>query len=207
MAWRLGDWLTGRRISVRTVDELGDFVSRLAMFIAQKCVDDYCRGKTGLAYFALSEEKAYREAVAICRWEGFAAVLTGLMVLTQRRLIEAGGDPQAVEATLTRLYARSLDSQPPPEHRPAGWGDLKAALPERLRAGRAEPSPSLVEIADAAAARLFEVLPIHQRYRELDAPVVHGAVQFRFVWFSDRLRREVDTAAIARQLAAAGAPP
>lgn len=200
MAWGLTNWLGGRRRTVRTAEDLADFLSRLAAFIAQKCTDDYCRGKVGVLHHALAEEQAFKDALNRCRWEGYAAMLAALMVVTQRLLIEAGGPPEAVERLLTGLYGRILDSHPLPAHRPEGWGELKDALPQRLRAGRAEPPPSLIAIADAAAARLFEVLPIHQRYRELDQPVVHGAVQFRFVWFSDRFRREVDAAAIAGAL-------
>lgn len=197
------DWirrlLPGRE-RVRSLEQLGDFLSRHAFFIAQKCADDYCRNKVGLSHYALGEEQAYRDALAVCRWEGYGAVLAGLLAVVQRQLIEAGLDAERTEAALVALYRRILEREPPPVHRPQGWGDLIAALPGRLRAARADPPPSLLEIAAAAGSRLFEVLPIHASHRQFDEPVVIGAVQFNFVGFSDRFRREADSAALGQSL-------
>jgi hypothetical protein len=206
MAWmksvreRFPNWFGARGRSVRSADQLGAFLSRHAAFIAQKCADDYCRNKVGLSHYALGEEQAYRDALAICRWEGYAAVLGGLLAVTQRQLIEAGFSADRIEAALVALYRRVLAGQRPPAHRPQGWEELVAALPGRLRAARADPPRSVLEIAAAAGQRLFEVLPIHASYRELDEPVVVGAVQFNFVGVSDRMRRELDAAALGREL-------
>jgi hypothetical protein len=200
--WRFLLGRTGNRL--RSVEQLDEFLSRHAAFIAQKCADDYCRNKVGLSHYALGEEQAYRDALTVCRWEGFGAVLAGLLVVVQRELIEAGLDPDRTEAALIAAYRRILEREPPPPHRPQGWDDLVAVLPGRLRAARVDPPPSVLEIAAAAGKRIFEVLPIHASYREFDEPVVVGAVQFNFVGFSDRFRREADRAALGRSLS--GAP-
>ena len=71
-----------------------------------------------------------------------------------------------------------------------------STLPALIDWPRADPPPSVLEIAAAAGRRLFEVLPIHASYREHDEPVVIGAVQFNFVGVSDRMRRELDAAAL-----------
>jgi len=203
-AWRRCAGRFGmRRPSVRNAAQLGEFLSRHAAFIAQKCADDYCRNKVGLSHYALGEERAYREAMNLCRWEGYAAVLAGLEAVTQRALLDAGFDASRVEHALVALYGRLLAQHPTPAHRPQGWDDLVAALPGRLRAARADPPPRLAEIVAPVGRRLFEVLPIHMRYREFDEPVLIGAVHFNFVGFSDRLRREMDAAAVGRELTAA----
>jgi hypothetical protein len=189
--------------AVRDAAELGEFLSRHAAYIAQKCADDYCRNKVGLSHYALGEEQAYRDALGICRWEGYAAVLGGLLAVTQRQLMEAGSDAERIEAALVALCRRILAQQAPPPHRPQGWDDVISALPGRLRAARADPPPSVLEIAADAGRRLFEVLPIHASYREHDEPVVIGAVQFNFVGVSDRMRRDLDAAALGRALGSA----
>jgi len=196
-------WFGRRDRPVRSAGQLGEFLSRHAAFIAQKCADDYCRNKVGLSHYALGEERAYRDALSVCRWEGYAAVLAGLITLAQRFLLEAGFDASRLEPALVALYARLLAQHPVPAHRPQGWGELVAALPARLRAARAERPPSFAEIAAAAGTRLFEVLPIHASHREFDEPVVIGAVHFNFVGFSDRFRREVDADAVGRDLTGA----
>jgi hypothetical protein len=194
-------WFAPRHRRVRTTEQLEEFLSRHAAFISQKCADDYCRNKVGLSHYALGEEKAYREALVVCRWEGYAAVLAGLAAVTQRFMLEAGFDEQKLEAALVALCGRILAQHP--AYGPQEWDKLIAELPARLRAARADPPPSFAKIAAAAGKRLFEVLPIHASYREFDEPVVIGAVHFNFVGFSDRFRREVDAAAVGRDLTGA----
>jgi hypothetical protein len=200
---RRSTWFGAENRPVRTAEQLGEFLSRHAAFIAQKCAEDYCRNKVGLSHYALGEEQAYRDAMNVCRWEGYAAVLAGLAAVTQRALLEAEFEATRVEAALVTLYGRILAQHPAPAHGRQGWDALIAELPGRLRAARADPPQPFAEIAAAAGKRLFEVLPIHHRYREFDEPVVIGAVHFNFVGFSDRFRREVDAVAVGRELTGA----
>lgn len=197
---RVGAGFGRRERPVRGVEQLAEFLSRHAAFIAQKCADDYCRNKVGLSHYALGEEQAYRDALTVCRWEGYAAMLAGLVTVTQGFLLEAGVDDDRIEAALVALCHRILSGQPVPAHRQQGWDDVIGELPGKLRAARARPPQPFAEIAAAAGRRLFEVLPIHQSHREFDEPVVIGAVHFNFVGFSDRLRRDVDAAKVGRDL-------
>lgn len=185
---------------MRNAEQLAEFLSRHAAFIAQKCADDYCRNKVGLSHYALGEEQTYREALALCRWEGYAAVLAGLAAVTQRFILEAGFDANRIETALVALCRRVLTQRAAPEHARRGWDELIGTLPGRLRAARASPPQPFAEIAAAAGRRIFEVLPIHKSYREFDEPVVIGAVHFNFVGFSDRFRRDVDAIAVGRDL-------
>lgn len=201
LAWARCAALFRRRARpIRSGVQLGEFLSRHAAFIAQKCADDYCRNKVGLSHYALGEEKTFRDAMAICRWEGYVAVLTGLAVVTERLLVDAGYDAERAGAALVQLCEHALAQHPLPAHRPQGWGDVVAAMPERLRAARSAPPQPFAEVAAASGRRLFEVLPIHSSYREFDEPVVIGAVHFNFIGFADRLRREVDAAAVGGDL-------
>lgn len=199
LAW-LNKTLLGYNKVIHTPAELDALLSRQAAYIAQKSADDYCRGKAGMALYALSVEQPYRDALAICRWEGYAAVLVALCTVAQRQLIEAGGVPKQVEAYLIGFVGRALAEQPRPAHRPQGWADVLDALPERLLWARREPPPPLSEIAEPAAKRLFDVLPIHANHRELDDDIVNNAIQFQLVGFSDRFRREVDAKALVQAL-------
>lgn len=186
---------------IATAGEFADFLSRHAAFIAQKCADDYCRGKTNLGYFALSEEDAFRQAMNVCRWEGYAAMLAAVSAVAQRFLLDAGSSPERLEPALVGLIARDLGSRPLPPHRAHGWSDVVEAIPAKLRAARESPDQKLAEFVVPAAKRLFETLPIHSNHRELDEEIVINSVQFQFVAFSDRFRREVDSAAVGRALA------
>lgn len=205
------NWLSGllprSNQKVRSAEGLGEFLSRQSFFIAQKCTDDYCKGKAGLALFALDTEAAFKDALTICRWEGYAAMLPATAATAERHLIDVGAPAAKTESCLVALVDKILAGHPRPAHRPQGWGDILDLLPERLRWARSEPRPPLAEIAAPAARRLFDVLPFHPSHRELDEEVVSNAVQFQFVAFSDRCRRQIDLRAVALDISGERSAP
>lgn len=189
---------------IATVPALGTFLQERSSLIAQKCAIDYCRGKTGLASYALFTEKPFLDALDVCRWEAFGELLGDLTLL-----VEAGLRPHAaaeqrarLQDALLALHSTILGSMPVPAHRPQGWSDLRAAFEERFRsASAAQPAPT-VELADHAAKRLFDTLPIHARMRELDEEVVYGAVRFRMIAVNQELQRRLAPAEMVRALTA-----
>src|SRR5260221_14076651 len=70
-----------RPAPIATAEALKTFLEERAALIAQKCAIDYCRGKTGLASYALFTEKPFLDALDICRWETFVAVLDDLFIV------------------------------------------------------------------------------------------------------------------------------
>jgi hypothetical protein len=72
-----------RPAPIATTDAFRIFLEERAALIAQKCAVDYCRGKTGLASYALFTEKPFLDALEVCRWETFVTVLADLMILAE----------------------------------------------------------------------------------------------------------------------------
>ena len=192
-----------RPAPIATRDALGTFVQERASLIAQKCAIDYCRGKTGLVSYALFTEKPFLDALDVCRWESFAAVLGDLLLIAEGRLrphVPAERRASLREALLA-LYRQTLEGQPVPAHRPAGWADAIAEFAARLEnAGRAPP-PKALDVADHSARRMFDTLPIHINMRELDEEPVFGAVRFRMIAVSTEMQRRFAAADLAAGLA------
>jgi hypothetical protein len=112
------------------------FLEERALLIAQKCAIDYCRGKTGLASYALFTERPFLEALDVCRWETFEAVLGDLVILAEGCLRPHAGRelrPRLREA-LGELYSGILARAAVPAHRPQGWSDAAASFAERFAA-------------------------------------------------------------------------
>ena len=180
------------------------FLEERAALIAQKCAIDYCRGKTGLASYALFTEKPFLNALDVCRWETFAAVLGDLLIVAEgllRSHAAAEQRPRLSEA-LTALYSVVLAALPPPTHRAHGWGDATDSFAPRLMTASAGTPRQALKVADHSAQRLFETLPIHSSYRELDEEVVYGAVRFRMIAVSAEMQRRFAAAELARALVA-----
>jgi hypothetical protein len=208
--WRLWRNLTARLrpAPIATQEALRTFLQERAALIAQKCAIDYCRGKTGLASYALFTEEPFIKALDICRWESFATVLGDLLLVAEGILRPQLETEQArIRGSLVRMYSSILSGMPAPAHRETGWGDAMATFGERLEsASRAGPLQAL-DVADHSAKRLFETLPIHARMRALDQEVVYGAVRFRMIAVSQEIHRRLVVPDLVGELLADRARP
>jgi hypothetical protein len=199
---RLHDYLWPAPIA--TADALRTFLEERSAFMAQKCAIDYCRGKTGLASYALFTEKPFLEALDICRWETFVAVLGDLLIMVEGVLRpQVALEQRRVLCTaLIDLHSAVLASLPAPVHKTQGWGDATESFAPRLRAASVGNPRQALDVADHSAKRLFDTLPIHLSMRELDEEVVYGAVRFRMIAVSQEMQRRIAAADLARQLIA-----
>jgi hypothetical protein len=189
---------------IATPDELRAFLDQRASFIAQKCAIDYCRGKTGLASYALFTEEPFLKALDVCRWETYVTVLGDLVILAEGYL-----RPHAVPERRPRLrdalgglYSDMLAGLPSPPHRESGWSDAIAPFGLRLETACAGEPRRALDVADHSARRLFETLPIHANMRALDEEVVYGAVRFRMIAVSQEMQRRFVGADLAGSLIA-----
>jgi hypothetical protein len=193
-----------RPAAVATPAALRVFLEERAALIAQKCAIDYCRGKTGLASYALFTEKPFLDALDVCRWETYAAALGDLMLIAEGKLraqLSPGQHARLCEA-LVALYSGSLEAMPAPVHRTQGWSDAVESFAASVKTASSKAPRQALDVADHSAKRLFETLPIHASYRELDEEVVYGAVRFRMVAVSQEMQRRFVSAELAAHLVA-----
>jgi len=191
-----------RPAPIATAGALKTFLDERAALIAQKCAIDYCRGKTGLASYALFTEKPFLDALEVCRWETYVCVLGDLFIISEgylRPQVVAERRPQLCEALL-ELYSSVLGSMPAPAHRPDGWVDAVASFTLRLKAASLGEPQRALDVADHSAKRLFDTLPIHISMRELDEEPVYGSVRFRMVAVSQEMQRRLAAADLIAQL-------
>lgn len=191
-----------RPAPIATVGGLRTFLEERALLIAQKCAIDYCRGKTGLASYALFSEETFLKALDVCRWEGFAAVLGDLLILAETHLRAEAGAQRRMQLrdALAGIHSEILTAAAAPAHRAQGWQDVIASFAARLEAASAAAPRPAVEVAEHSARRLFETMPIHSSYRELDEEVVFGAVKFRMVAVNGEMAQRMVPADLARAL-------
>lgn len=178
--------------SITSAAELSGLLTREASFLAQKSTIEYCRARAGLNWYKLFKEQVFLDALEVCRWEAFAAVLSDMMLVVEARLRpHATGAEERLAGRLAALHDAILASHAPPAHRAAGWSDAMAALPPRLLRAQLAPPQTPDRIAVAAGARIFEMLPIHPRLRGHDREMVINSIRFGMVGFNDVLGRRL----------------
>jgi hypothetical protein len=191
-----------RPAPIATADALKTFLGERAAFIAQKCAIDYCRGKTGLASYALFTEEPFLKALDVCRWETFVVVLGDLLIVAEGHLrphVSAEQHPGLCNA-LVGLHSAALAALPAPAYRANGWGEVAASFTTRLGTATLGKPQQALDVADHSARRLFETLPIHASMRALDKEVVYGAVRFRMIAVSQEMQRRFAAADLVKQL-------
>ncbi len=126
-----------RPAPIASPDALKTFLEERAALIAQKCAIDYCRGKTGLASYALFTEKPFLDALDVCRWETFVVVLGDLLIVAEGHLrphVSAAQHPRFCEA-LFALYSAVLAALPHRCRRPFGQALVRHAADPHQHAG------------------------------------------------------------------------
>lgn len=173
---------------------LRQFITEHSAYIAQKCATEYCRGKAGTFGQDLFRERAFLDLLTICRWETYVAALGDVLMLMERFLRpHTDGEDQAqlLKLKLTKLYAGIINTYPPPQHRPEGWGPAIADFEARMATAAPHQAANPADLCVLTVKRLNGTLPIHKNLRLDDYEVVRGLVRFQFIWLWDKTARLV----------------
>ena len=187
---------------VRSLVALQQLLEREAAHLAQKSVIDFARNELGSLSAQAFDDRRFLDKLAVCRWEGFAATLADMIVLTHAQLLEGSVSKQVLDARLGDLYAAILAGHPQPDHRTQGWDAEIAALRKRLAdrpAGPANPQA----YAAATGAMVFNTLPFPPRDPVENRMVLANAFAFGLISFNDRLRRLLMVAPLTEELTSA----
>jgi hypothetical protein len=168
--------------------------------IANKATIDYCRARTGIFWGALSSEPAFAASLDIARWEAFAAVLADAFVLAEGEVrAHVPGQEADLAEALIQAFIAEVGRWPVPSHR-SDWADVLSTFPTRLRQAQlAAPKPGNV-IAETGGQKIWDLLPLHELYKDLDHAVIKGNLGFQLLALAEQIRREVDLPAVGRSL-------
>lgn len=183
--------------------DLLNFLDSRSAFLAQKCVYEYCRARSGVNWSKLMLEPDFLAAYEVSRWEAFAAALEDLLLLFEGRLRPADAQAQArLGERLTQAMAEVLERHPLPAHRPQGWAEEIAGLRQRLGLAQLAAPQAAAAIAKVGGTRIYEGLPLHQDMTKHDRELVTNAVRFNFSRIAADLDAQLDAVALAAELLA-----
>lgn len=178
---RLVRWFRSEPIA--TAEALEQFMDSRAAFMAQKCVVEYCRARSGVLWQKLFKERAFLDALNHSRWTSYAVVYCDIAEMVEGVLRRYPVEPspalcEALVATAKRTFARY--------GQPEGVGDdfWDQALERlELRLARAQlhrPRP-VRELPKTDLETIFASLPIHASLRGHDFELVQNNLRTNLV--------------------------
>ncbi|MFM8801586.1 MAG: hypothetical protein ACKOEE_13700 [Tagaea sp.] len=205
-----------RAAPILGIPDLKLFVYERASLLSQRASHEFCRNALGFYGQVAFHDERFQDAMRVCRWESFVAVLADMLLVVEGELRREGtaGD-RAHAAALVDIYRSILGEQELPAHRTEGWEKDIAIFEARLLAAIDAPARPAHKIAIRSAKRMFETIPIQMGIKTettngaltgadaADYQAVSGAVKFGMVAFLQDLRRQIRVAELRTALAAA----
>jgi hypothetical protein len=200
MIRRVLDYL--RPPPVADVAALCRFLSGEASYLAQRATYEFTRNTLAWYGQAAFGDARFNQQFGLCRWETFAALLAGNVLLAEGELRpHAAGRERTLAERLGEAFAAMLAEYPLPDHR-GDWSDSRAAIEARLSAAAAAPPPDPAALARQAAGRVFDTLPVRSANPEDDRRTFESALRFGMVSFNDQLRLRLRPVPVVAQLLA-----
>ncbi len=217
----LGEFLRGylrrwRAAPILTTPDLKLFVYERSSLLSQRASHEFCRNALGFYGQVAFHDEKFQDAMRVCRWESFVAVLADMLLVIEGELRREGtvGDRTVVPG-LVGLYRAIVNEQELPAYRTEGWEKDIAMFEARLLAAVDAPPKPAHKIAIRSAKRMFETIPIQIGIKTettdgkltgadaADYQAVSGAVKFGMVAFLQDLRRQIRVPELRAALAGA----
>ncbi|MBM3568751.1 MAG: hypothetical protein FJX46_08335 [Alphaproteobacteria bacterium] len=174
-----------------------------ANHIAQKVPMDYVEARAHWFSPQLYTEAMFLDALRICIYESYVAMIGPLLTMTEGRLRAAAGTQAGrVAERLAGRHAPLIAHVPVPPNHPDRSAEAAAAFAEAFAQARTRPPRIPADLAEPVGERMFETLPLHRRFTHRDQDAILATVQFRFTIFNDQLAKRLDSAAVIASLLA-----
>jgi len=194
--------LRRRNTSIGGSGELRSFLESRASFVAQTSLYGYLRTRAGMRYPVLFDDDRFARSVNIAKWHVWLACLSDLCVFTGGLIAHRGRvHPDRVGALMASTFDGILEAHGTPADAGSDFADHAQRVRARLAlcnwATVADDATAFTESGPA----LVRWSPIADELKEHDGGIVRNSI--RFIWQDVRrdLRRDLDAAAIAKELA------
>jgi hypothetical protein len=143
---------------------LGDFMGSRAAFLAQKCVVEFCRVRSGVYWQKLFSEKEFQAELAKSRWLSYPPAYAMVAEMAEGALRPAAGIRQRkLPGVLTNLAKQTFARYKVPDGTADDfWAGAAELVEARLAATQAGPPRPVRNIPDPTARLVFDALPMHK---------------------------------------------
>lgn len=195
-----GLFRTPRRIE--DAEGLASFMDERAAFLAQKCVVEFCRVRSGVYWQKLFSEHEFQVALSKSRWQSYPAAYAMIAEMVEGSLREAAGERQRkLPGVLAHIAEKTFERYAVPEGVDADfWPRSLAFVEERLAATQAGAPRPVRQMPEPAARRVFDSLPLHKSIVTRDYDYIFNNLRMNLLRAHEDLLKLGNLPAIAEDL-------
>jgi len=192
--------------TIADISQLEDFLDSRSAFLAQKCIYEYSRARSGVLSSKLFKEPTFRTAVASASWRNYPLCLQHVSVMVEYALRPyAGSEAGQMRFGLIASVGRICRRHPLPEGAAPGfWAEADTRIARRIaQAGLAAPH-AVKDLPTETAAEFFAAMPIHPDLRSYDYELITNNVRVNLCRAHDDFLRDADLPRLSAALIASG---
>jgi hypothetical protein len=187
---------------IADLEALEAFLDSRAAFMAQKCVFEYCRARSGALSMKLFKEKAFLEALHHSRWTSYSLVYCDVMEAVEGVLRpHAAGSVRQLSEALVHMGERTFASHGLPEGAPEDfWSGAVERLAHRLAQAQLHAPRAVRDIPKTEIDAVLATLPIHPSIRGHDFELLQNHLRINLVRIYEDFLASADPARLGAQL-------
>lgn len=205
---RLARWF--RPEPIATVEGLEAFLDSRAAFMAQKCVFEYCRARSGVLSMKLFKEQAFIEAMHHSRWTTYALVYCDVAEMVEGVMrSHVRGPVASLAEALVLIGERTFASHGVPAGAPGDfWLHAAERLEKRLALAQLHAPRPVRDIPKTEIDAVLASLPIHPSIRGQDFELLQNHLRINLVRIYEEFLASADRVRLGAALSpeAAAAP-
>ena len=183
---------------IRQVGDLAQFIDEQAAFLVQKGIYEYSRARAGHYAKVLLAEQGFQAAVDESRWRAYPLGLAMVAEVVEGVLLPHARTTRAEQLdALSEVVLAIFDRYPVPAMLgPVAWAGLRDDLARRLQHIGLHPTKRAFEVPATLAETYFNLMPIHAKLRQADAPTIHNYLKVTLCNIHDTLTKRMDAPAL-----------
>ncbi|HEY6631748.1 MAG TPA: hypothetical protein VIZ90_09870 [Rhizobiaceae bacterium] len=181
---------------------LAVFMDARAAFMAQKCVVEFCRVRSGVYWQKLFSEKEFQAELAKSRWLSYPPAYAMVAEMAEGALRPIAGMRQRkLPGVLANLAKQTFAKYKVPEGATEEfWAEAAELVEARLEATQAGPPRPVRKIPDPTARLVFDVLPIHKDIVTNDYDYIFNNLRMNLLRAHEDLLKAGDLEAVVDDL-------
>jgi hypothetical protein len=183
-------------------EALADFVDSRTAFMAQKCVVEFCRVRSGVYWQKLFSEAEFRESLRVSCWQSYPPAGAMIIEMLEGVIRPAAGIRQRqLPDALMKVVDEVFSRHPVPAGAPETfWTEARALVRERLDATQAGPPRPVRKVAEPMAKLIHKALPLHQNLVSHDYDYIRNNLRMNLLRAHEDFLEAADLEALARDL-------